>query len=457
MVYNGAVMKTYERIERAIDFIEDNLKRDIAITDVADAAEVSVFYFARLFKQILGESIMEYIRKRRLTQASHELVTNLSKPIIDVALDNGYDSQEAFTRAFVRVFNMTPAKYRMRGVVVGIFERRKFDIESFLHNQGERSNKPKLVSMESFEVAGLRYCGNNAKGEIPTLWHEFNKRCEAFLGFAKNACCFGVCSCQKTENSDEGCFEYVAGYEVGNENLVPKDLTRRQVPAGLWLIFEHRGTLDTLNQTYDYIFSRYFPECDYVACGTEIEMYDEKFEADSPGSVMEIWVKVEKKEDRRRMKDFKIRKMDELTVVGMRYQGTNQNSEIPKMWDEFCKRVCEIPEGKLVDKKISWGICTVEKNFKDGDEFDYYAGVEVAANTNPPAGMLSFKVPKGTWVVFEHKGTLDTLGNTYHEIYTKHLPELGKEPDMMELELYDERFVFGSPESVMEILVKIKE
>lgn len=157
------------------------------------------------------------------------------------------------------------------------------------------------------------------------------------------------------------------------------------------------------------------------------------------------------------MKDFKIRKMDELTVVGMRYQGTNQNSEIPKMWDEFCKRVCEIPEGKLVDKKISWGICTVEKNFKDGDEFDYYAGVEVAANTNPPAGMLSFKVPKGTWVVFEHKGTLDTLGNTYHEIYTKHLPELGKEPDMMELELYDERFVFGSPESVMEILVKIKE
>ena len=90
-------------ISRALDFIERHLKDKILVEDMADACGYSLFYFIRLFNQSIHLTPYDYLIRRRLAQAAQELL-NGDRRVLDIALDYGFQSAEAFTRAFNRVF-----------------------------------------------------------------------------------------------------------------------------------------------------------------------------------------------------------------------------------------------------------------------------------------------------------------------------------------------------------------
>ncbi|MBP1994059.1 helix-turn-helix transcriptional regulator [Paenibacillus eucommiae] len=98
-------------VKRAIDYIENNIKQKVGLQDIAKHVIISKFHFHRMFSVAVGTSIADYIRKRRLTRAALELVQT-NKRILDIAIDYHFQSQEAFTRAFKKMFHLTPGQYR---------------------------------------------------------------------------------------------------------------------------------------------------------------------------------------------------------------------------------------------------------------------------------------------------------------------------------------------------------
>jgi len=100
-----------ESIQKAIEYMEDHLLEDMQMEDIAKVANVSVFHFQRIFTVLTDSSIGEYLKRRRLTLAGQDLLTTDSK-IIDIAMKYGYDTPEAFTKAFRRQHGVTPSEVR---------------------------------------------------------------------------------------------------------------------------------------------------------------------------------------------------------------------------------------------------------------------------------------------------------------------------------------------------------
>ena len=97
-------------VERMRQFIHAHLQEDITASDVARAAGYSQYHAARLFKEEMGLSPFEYIRRERLTASARALRSGRAR-VLDVALDFVFDSHEGFTRAFSNAFGITPKRY----------------------------------------------------------------------------------------------------------------------------------------------------------------------------------------------------------------------------------------------------------------------------------------------------------------------------------------------------------
>lgn len=104
-------MDYLKALERAILYIENHLGEDLKAEDAACAAGYSYYHFTRQFNALLGENVGSYIRKRRLTKASKELLYT-DKRILDIALDCGFESSESFSRAFKAMYRQSPVTYR---------------------------------------------------------------------------------------------------------------------------------------------------------------------------------------------------------------------------------------------------------------------------------------------------------------------------------------------------------
>ena len=99
------------KVHDSLTYIEKNLDDKISLEELAQQAHLSKYHYHRLFHKIVGESVTRYINKRRMEKASEELART-DQPIIDIALKYQYASQESFSRAFRRLYGLTPGKYR---------------------------------------------------------------------------------------------------------------------------------------------------------------------------------------------------------------------------------------------------------------------------------------------------------------------------------------------------------
>lgn len=102
-----------QTIQKALDYIEDNLKSELNVKELADMSNYSVFHFYRLFQTATGMPVMQYILRRRLLHAVYAMKTNKK---IDVALEFGFDTYAGFYRAFQRMFQYTPSQYLRLGL-----------------------------------------------------------------------------------------------------------------------------------------------------------------------------------------------------------------------------------------------------------------------------------------------------------------------------------------------------
>lgn len=103
--------------KRILLYIENNLEKDLTLEKIAEELHYSKFYIARTFKENTGFTLYKYIQGRRLDEAARKL-TETKQPIIEIAFEAGYSSQQAFTQAFRYKYTCTPQEYREIGVFI---------------------------------------------------------------------------------------------------------------------------------------------------------------------------------------------------------------------------------------------------------------------------------------------------------------------------------------------------
>ena len=145
------MMSHRERVLRLLVTIESNLSADLSLETLARQAGFSPYHLHRIFRALVGEPVKEYVRRLRLERAAHELAFG-ARPIIQIALDAGYETHESFTRAFRAALGTPPSEYR---------ETRKRSPVSSSPPKGDpaESRHARVEQLRPLRVAFIRHVG----------------------------------------------------------------------------------------------------------------------------------------------------------------------------------------------------------------------------------------------------------------------------------------------------------
>lgn len=272
-------------VGKALWLIETRLASELSLADIAANSGVSRFHLLRAFGVATGQSVMRYVRARRLTEAARRLADG-APDILTVALDAGYGSHEAFTRAFRDMFGMTPEAVRARGCVLNLPLMEPVAMNNSLLIE---LDPPRIETGRTLLIAGIgqRYRFETSQG-IPQQWEKFAPHIGHVPGQV-GSLSYGVCC-----NADgAGNFEYVAGVEVANFDEVPAEFSRVRVPAQRYAVFSHREHISRLRATVYAIWNKWLPTSGYQhADAPDFERYDERFDPHTGNGVVEIWVPI---------------------------------------------------------------------------------------------------------------------------------------------------------------------
>ena len=282
-------MSCLYRIQKAIDYIEENLEDDIVLEDVASIAGFSLFHFHRIFQTMVGDSMKDYIRIRRLSNAAHELLNTKTK-ILDIAMKHRYESQESFSRAFKKVFGMTPGKYRKQTRHFILAE--KMNLLEKVHNlQEDFVMEPKILYKSEFNIVGMEYHGSN-NIDVFYLWGQLWPRVNEIRNQTNSNCALGV-TFLNPQKGNNGVFSYVAGVEVDSINDIPEGMVVRVVPPEKYAVFTHKGRTCKMPGFINRIYDEWLPEFGYEPTMTlEIVLLDERFTGSNPSSELDIYIPI---------------------------------------------------------------------------------------------------------------------------------------------------------------------
>lgn len=280
------------RVRRGIDHVEQHLDSDIALADVARAGGLSQWHFQRIFKALTNETLKTYIRSRRLACALPALRDPKAR-IIEIALGAGFESQEAFTRAFRKVYGMTPGQYRQIGRRNLFPAKAEFDAAYLQHLHQGLSLTPELQQWPAQRVVGLRTLfysvdsdKNNIARKLPPLWAEFIARIGEIADRADlpGRPAYGLL--QPTgDDSDQ--LQYLACVPVTGQARPPRGMVAVALPAARRACFTHRGAVAALDHTVNYAYSSWLlGSGEQHSGGWDVEIYGDQYHPTDAGSVI---------------------------------------------------------------------------------------------------------------------------------------------------------------------------
>lgn len=273
-------------VGKALWFIESHFASALSLAQVAEVAGLSRHHMTRAFGEATGHSLMRYVRGRRLSEAARALASSDAPDILAVALDAGYGSHEAFTRAFRDQFGTTPELVRAQ---------RHLDnlelVEPIRMNQTLLTNlePPRFETGKSFLIAGLneRYtCETSAA--IPAQWQRFTPHI-GHIAAQVGMVAYGV----KCNPDDDGNFDYLCAVEVRDFSDLPAEFSRLRIAAQRYAVFTHREHISTIRRTVHTIWSQWLPDSGHqVADASDFERYDERFDPRTGNGGLEIWIPI---------------------------------------------------------------------------------------------------------------------------------------------------------------------
>lgn len=297
------MMDWQERMMNAIGYLEANLAGQIDLERAAGAANCSPFHFFRMFDVITGMGPGEYVRRRRLTLAAAELATGggpqeqprAAEParVIDVAVKYGWDSPDAFSRAFKKEFGILPGSVKEGGATLHAYPPITFSIAL----KGDKAMEYRIEQGPEYRLTGISLAcksddGSNFK-DIPAFWGAVMQDGRFNLLFNRAGKNLRVCGVCHAADMKTGAFTYSIAIETpASMNGMPDGCGDFTVPASTWAKFTSRGPLfPNYQDMIKRIYSEWFPASGKEHAGTaEIEYYPCEKDANDPDYFAEYWV-----------------------------------------------------------------------------------------------------------------------------------------------------------------------
>ncbi len=286
----------YERIEKAVEFIEVNLMEKISIEMISEKAHFSKYHFIRIFRAMTGETVGNYLRRRRISESSKQLITT-NRSILSIAFDYQFESQEAYSRSFKKIYDTSPGKYRKLNNNQIAFGRAKLTIERLDHLKSNVTMKPKIIKLKKKMLVGISVKTSLANNNIPQLWNDFMPRIDGITN-NQNTGCYEIHQFDsefKMENFTENMeFEKWAAIEIDNFDYIPEGLKSLIIEGGEYAVFEHKGTMSNIQMSFDYVYGTWLPNSVYKTDKrADFELYGQKYLGpEHPESITELWIPI---------------------------------------------------------------------------------------------------------------------------------------------------------------------
>ncbi|MGN4123802.1 AraC family transcriptional regulator [Lysinibacillus sphaericus] len=278
-----------QSIQQAIEYIENHLTEDIQIEDIANVAHSSSFHFQRAFAILTGMTVGEYTRGRRLTLAAQEIASSDCK-IIDIAYKYGYETPEAFAKAFRKQHGMKPSDVRKAVGMIHSYNKLVIHVQL----KGAEPMKYKIIEKESFQLIGVKRTFSCKDGEQTKentkFWqdvYEDGTNAQLFpLNTGEIHGVMGVCDMIEHEIMNY----WIATNHAGDDSHGFDTFT---VPAAKWVVFEVTGAMPiAITTMWEKIYQEWLPSNAFeLTGGPELEVYSNG-DASSDHYYSEIWLPI---------------------------------------------------------------------------------------------------------------------------------------------------------------------
>ena len=280
-------MDIVEQLNKAILYVESALCEDVNLETVAQIACVTKDSFLRFFSYMTGMTLNEYIRRRRLTLAAYELQGSQSK-VIDVAVKYGWNSADAFTKAFIQQHGITPTQARNPYQALKIYPPASF----YIMVKGATKMDFKIIETSEKKVMGIsRRIGGTALERFRdehAMWSEDCEHIPEKIYDGYNGLWYGIWN--------------MGSYMIARdeENVTGSKLETHIIPAGMYAVFttQQGGYAgDELPKLHNLIHDSWLPSSGYRQThDLEVEvyhLYTDKAERRKK-RYYEIWIPIEK-------------------------------------------------------------------------------------------------------------------------------------------------------------------
>ncbi|MBD1558106.1 AraC family transcriptional regulator [Vibrio sp. S9_S30] len=268
------------QLQDLVEHIESHLDEDIDIALLAKRFGMSPWHFQRMFKGLIGDTLGGYIRGRRLTQAARQLIhTELG--IIDIALNVGFSSHEAFTRSFKHYFAITPKQFRLQSLAVNLKEKPVLTPSLFSHLRDGMKLEPKIVHQPELLLVGFEttipspfmfeesFCDL-----LEEPWMQLLERQDE-IQHAKDDTYYGLTISASGTFAEEE-VTYLSAMEVSDLQGIPSGMKTHRLPEQDIAVFDvEEVSEDSVGKTMDYIYGYWLPNSAFErGTGQDYELFE---------------------------------------------------------------------------------------------------------------------------------------------------------------------------------------
>lgn len=289
-------MEPLKQLNTAMAYIEDNLTGEIDFEKAAWLAGCSEYHFRRLFSFLSGMTLGEYVRRRRLAQAGLDLCNGKAK-VIDIAMKYGYESPDAFTRAFQGFHGVIPKEAKKHGASLKAVSPMTFQLTI----TGGDEMHYRIEEKSAFQIIGVKkritLVSEGVNPQMDSLWQGLTSKDIEELKALSNIEPIGILcvSANFAERTVEGTEldQYIG---VASTGTAPPRWSVLPVEASTWAVFTAVGEFPrALQQMWARIYSEWFPTSGFELTGGPEILWNESQDTSLPNYKSEIWIPVSKK------------------------------------------------------------------------------------------------------------------------------------------------------------------